>query len=53
MTWTLKTNPAAERRITKITEQGIEVDMESHSFRSQLGYNYIDYVTYQEEDDQD
>jgi len=53
MTWTLKSNPAAERRVSKLVEDGFEVDMESHAFRSKLGYNYIDYLMYQEEEEEE
>ena len=45
MTWTLKETSAAERRISKLAEDGVSVDMTSHQFRTKLGYNYVEYLT--------
>lgn len=51
MTWILKSTPAAERRVNKLVEMGVNVDIENHSFRSLLGYNYLEVDTYIEEDE--
>ena len=48
MTWTLKETTAAERRISKLAEDGVSVDMNSHQFRTKLGYNYIEYLENEE-----
>lgn len=53
MTWILKNTPAAERRVNKLVEEGITVDMESHSFRSTLGYNYLEVELIEEENEED
>lgn len=45
MNWTLKNSPAAERRVSKLVENGVEVDMESHVFRTKLGYNYLELAS--------
>lgn len=52
MTWILKNTPAAERRVNKLVEQGVNVDMESHSFRSTLGYNYLEVESIVEEEEE-
>jgi len=53
MTWILKNTPAAERRVSKLVEQGVNVDMESHSFRSTLGYNYLEVESIIEDDEEE
>lgn len=53
MTWILKNTPAAERRVNKLVEQGVNVDMESHSFRSTLGYNYLEVESIDDEDEEE
>lgn len=53
MTWILKNTPAAERRVNKLVEQGINVDMESHSFRSTLGYNYLEVESIDDDGDEE
>ncbi len=52
MTWILKNNQAAERRVNRLVEQGVIVDMEEHSFRSKLGYNYLEQQSEEESDDE-
>ena len=53
MTWILKNTPAAERRVNKLVEQGVNVDMESHSFRSTLGYNYLEVESIDDKDEEE
>jgi hypothetical protein len=53
MTWTLKNTVAAERRVNKLVEEGVNVDMESHAFRSQLGYCYLEVESFIEEDEEE
>lgn len=53
MTWTLKETNAADRRISKLAEEGVTVDMNSHEFRTKLGYNYVEYLTSTQDDEEE
>ena len=41
MTWTLKNNSAATRRLEKVGN----VNLDTHEGRKVIGYNYFDYIS--------
>ena len=43
--WTTKMNDATSRRLDKLAEEGVKIDTTTHTGRSQIGYNYLELVT--------
>ena len=43
--WTTKMNTATARRLDKLSENGVTIDTNTHAGRTQIGYNYLEYVS--------
>jgi len=42
--WTTKLNDATNRRLETLEKQGVKIDTSTHAGRSQIGYNYLELV---------
>ena len=43
--WTTKLNNATARRIDKLAEDGVQINVNTHEGRKVIGYNYLELVS--------
>ena len=49
--WTTKMNDATNRRLETLEKQGVKIDTSTHAGRSQIGYNYLELVSGESEEE--
>ena len=50
--WATKLNNATNRRIEKLESEGVKVDTATHAGRSQIGYNYLELIVEESNEDE-